>query len=80
MVRVSGLKRVLSKAYIRLLLSVVWNLRACVQEVTSSFHFFKLARSALQMMKYFPKGTNYSDLKGDAAVTDRNCVPVEDFM
>ena len=29
------------------------NLRACLQEVTSSFRLFKLARSALQMMKYF---------------------------
>ena len=30
------------------------NLRACLQEVTSSFRLFKDARSALQMMKYFP--------------------------
>ena len=29
------------------------NLRACLQEVTSSFRLFKLARSALQIMKYF---------------------------
>ena len=29
------------------------NLRACLQEVTSSFRFFKLARSVLQMIKYF---------------------------
>ena len=29
------------------------NLRAYLQEVTSSFRLFKLARSALQMMKYF---------------------------
>ena len=29
------------------------NLRACLQEVTSSLLLFKLARSALQMMKYF---------------------------
>ena len=28
-------------------------LRACLQEVTSSFRLFKLARSSLQMMKYF---------------------------
>ena len=27
------------------------NLRACLQEVTSSFRLFKLARSALQIMK-----------------------------
>ena len=29
------------------------NLRACLQEVTSSLLLFMLARSALQMMKYF---------------------------
>ena len=29
------------------------NLRACLQEVTTSFRLFKVARSALQMMKYF---------------------------
>ena len=29
------------------------NLRACLQEVTRSFRLFKLARSALQIMKYF---------------------------
>ena len=29
------------------------NLRGCQQEVTSSFRLFKLARSALQIMKYF---------------------------
>ena len=29
------------------------NLRACLQEVTSSLRLFKLARSALQIMKYF---------------------------
>ena len=29
------------------------NLRSCLQEVTSSFRLFKLARSALQIMKYF---------------------------
>ena len=29
------------------------NLRACLQEVTSSFRLVKLARSALQIMKYF---------------------------
>ena len=28
------------------------NLRACLQEGTSSFRLFKLARSALQTMKY----------------------------
>ena len=29
------------------------NLCVCLQEVTSSFHLFKLTRSALQMMKYY---------------------------
>ena len=29
------------------------NLRACLQEATSSLRLFKLARSALQIMKYF---------------------------
>ena len=29
------------------------NLRACLQEVTSSLRLFKLSGSALQMMKYF---------------------------
>lgn len=47
------------------------NLRACLQEVTSSFCLFKLARSGLQMIKYFFTGTNYSDLNGIEHFADR---------
>ena len=38
---------------------------ACLPEITSSFRLFKLARSDLQMIKFFPTGTNCSDLKRD---------------
>ena len=41
------------------------NFCACLPEITSSFRLFKLARSGLQMIKFFPTGTNCSDLKRD---------------
>ena len=40
------------------------NLRACLQEVTSSFRLFKLDRSALQMMKYFSHRHKLAGLHG----------------
>ena len=41
------------------------NLCACLPEITSSFRLFKLARSGLQMINFFPTGTNCSDFKLD---------------
>ena len=37
--------------------AILRNLHVCLQQVTSLFHLFKLARSGLQMI--FPIGTNY---------------------
>ena len=42
------------------------NLRACLQEVSSSFRLFKLARSGLQMIKYFSHRPKLQRFEGAA--------------